>query len=67
MTCLTCKYSDSVENGREKQRICRRNPPHVVLVPTRTLQGDALALQAVFAPVKDADFCGEFSEVKLDD
>lgn len=65
MYCLTCRFCDEIEVNREKQKVCRLNPPQVVLVPVRTLQGEGLAIQRVFPPVQDADFCGKYSELTL--
>lgn len=62
MNCQICKYSTVIDEGARKYKVCRRYPPNTLLRPVQNpITGEqALAIQPVFPPVQDTDYCGEF-------
>jgi hypothetical protein len=57
--CSTCPFfHDAGESGT-----CRANPPVAMLVPTRTLQGEGMALHGFFPPTSENEWCGLHPEV----
>lgn len=50
--CNTCKW--------EMRGQCYEAPPVPSLAPVNTLQGAALQVIAMRAPVKDTDFCSRY-------
>ncbi len=65
--CLYCNFFDEITDALNTNRDgeCRVNPPatHLVVVPVRTIQGDAMNAQVmtVFPRVSQDKFCGKFS------
>lgn len=55
--CETCAYS--VLEGN--QRHCRRDPPTAIPIMAQGPHGPALQIQAVFPPVSNETWCGEYA------
>jgi len=65
--CRNCKFfaaDNKPQSLEEHEGECRFNPPdtHIVVIPVRTIQGDAMNAQAmsVFPRMLSNKFCGKF-------
>jgi hypothetical protein len=68
--CLTCEFSELVQvigpqgeiSVGQTQRVCRRFPPVPVMLPIQMGAQMGAGLRGVTPPVRDEDFCFEYSE-----
>ncbi len=68
--CGTCEFSELVQvigpggeiSVGQTQRVCRRFPPVPVMLPIQMGAQMGAGLRGVSPPVRDEDFCYEYSE-----
>lgn len=63
MNCSNCNHSAIVEQGGKNSLTCHRNPPHPIPLMGRDFAGQpTMQIIAVWPPVPDIEFCGEWEE-----
>ena len=55
--CKKCRFFQEINNDVGE---CRKDPPKIYIVPTRTVAGEGMAAQPMFPQVAPGCWCGGF-------